>query len=386
MPIDFRPVILAGGSGTRFWPRSRRARAKQVLALEGGKTMIQRTLDRLTDPDRFTDPARVKTGDPVEALARPQDVWVITNEHLSGAICTQLDCVPAHQVVCEPAARNTAPAAGLAAFLIERLSPEAVIGIFPADHVIADEAGFVSTIRRAMRLAAAGDNMVVLGIEPTRPETGYGYIETGEACDDGVLRVRRFTEKPNLKKAEEFLAAGNYYWNSGMFIWGAHTLANAMRLHVPETAPLLEQIAAAWDTPEFERVFAELYPKCENISVDYAILEPRSALGEHHSRLYCIPAKFGWSDLGSWAALHEYRVERKSADEHSNVVDAAGSVVLNAQGNYVFSPEKLVALVGVNDLVVVETEDALLITTRHHSQDVGKVVKELAGRGQEKLI
>jgi mannose-1-phosphate guanylyltransferase len=368
MAIDFRPIILAGGSGTRFWPRSRRARAKQILALDGERTMIQRTVDRL------------------EPLAKPHDVWVITNAHLSGAICTQLDCVPEHQVVCEPAARNTAPAAGLAAFLIERLFPDAIMGIFPADHVIADEPAFVATIRQAMDLAAAGDNMVVLGMQPTRPETGYGYIETGEACDDGVLRVRRFTEKPNQEKAEEFVTAGNYFWNSGMFIWSAKTLANAVRELMPETAPQLEQIVAAWDKPEFERVFGELYPKCENISVDYAILEPRSARGEHHSHLYCIPARFGWSDLGSWTALHEYQVERKAADDHSNVLDASGSVVLGSSGNYVFSPDKLVALVGVQNLVVVETEDALLITTRDHSQDVGKVVKELAARGNEKLI
>lgn len=319
-------------------------------------------------------------------MAKPHDVWVITNAHLSDAICTQLDCVPQQQVVCEPAARNTAPAAGLAAFLIERLFPEAVLGIFPADHVIADNEAFVAIIRRAIDLAAAGDNMVVLGIEPTRPETGYGYIETGERYGDGVLRVRRFMEKPNRAKAEEFLSAGNYFWNSGMFVWSAKTLANAVRELMPETAPLLQEIVAAWDTPRFEQVFAELYPKCENISVDYAILEPRSARGEHHSNLYCIPSNFGWSDLGSWTALHEYLVEQKAADDHANVLDARGSVVLGSSGNYVFSPNKLVALVGVQDLVVVETEDALLITTRAHSQDVGKVVKELAGRGQEKLI
>jgi len=368
MAIDFRPIILAGGSGTRFWPRSRRARAKQVLALDGERSMIQRTLDRLAP------------------LAQPHDVWVITNSLLSGTICTQLDCVPERQVVCEPAARNTAPAAGLAAFLVERLSPDAVLGIFPSDHVIGDETAFVATIRRAIDLAAAGDNMVVLGIEPTRPETGYGYIETGAPCDDGVLRVRRFTEKPNQERAEAFVAAGNYYWNSGMFVWSAKTLANAVRELLPETVPLLEKIATAWGTPEFERVFGELYPQCENISVDYAILEPRSAKGEHHSHLYCIPARFGWSDLGSWTALHEYQVERREADPNDNVLDANGSVVLGSNGNYVFSPKKLVALVGVQDLVVVETEDALLITTRAHSQDVGKVVKELAARGDEKLI
>jgi mannose-1-phosphate guanylyltransferase len=366
--IDFRPIILAGGSGTRFWPRSRRARAKQVLALDGERTMIQRTLDRLAP------------------LANARDVWVITNSLLSGAICTQLDTVPEEQVVCEPAARNTAPAAGLAAFLMEKLHPGAVLGVFPSDHVIADEEAFVATISRAVQVAAAGENMVVLGIEPTRPETGYGYIETGSALEDGILRVRRFLEKPNAEKAEEFVAAGNYYWNSGMFVWSATTLANAVREYLPETAPLLEEITAAWGTPTFKKVFDELYPKCENISVDYAVLEPRSAKGETRSHLFCLPARFGWSDLGSWAALHEFQVEHKAADDAGNVMETAGAVVLNARNNYVFSPKRFIALVGVEDLVVVETEDALLITTRHHSQDVGKVVKELAARGHEELI
>ncbi|MGB6133065.1 MAG: mannose-1-phosphate guanylyltransferase [Acidobacteriaceae bacterium] len=371
--VAFCPVILAGGSGTRFWPRSRRARAKQVLALDGERTMIQQTLDRLTKPD------------PLLRLAKPEDVWVITNRLLSGAICTQLACVPERQVICEPAARNTAPAAGLAAFLIERQQPDAVLGIFPSDHVIADEPTFVALIQRAIALAAAGDNMVVLGLSPTRPETGYGYIETGETFEPGVLRVRRFTEKPNRQRADQFVAAGNYFWNSGMFVWSARTLAEAVRQHMPETAPLLAEIAAAWGTADFERVFAELYPKCENISVDYAILEPRSAQGEHHSNLYCLPARFGWNDLGSWTALHEYRVEQNEADAERNVVDARDTIALGAQGNYVYSPEKVVALVGVQDLVVVETEDALLITTRHGAQDVGKVVKELAARGHEDL-
>jgi mannose-1-phosphate guanylyltransferase len=366
--IDFRPVILAGGSGTRFWPRSRKARAKQVLALDGERSMIQRTVDRL------------------KPLAKAQDVWVVTNTLLSDTICAQLDPLPAQQVICEPAARNTAPAAGLAAFLLEKLHPGCVLGIFPSDHVIADEEAFLTVIRRAIQLATAGENMVVLGIEPTRPETGYGYIETGSKYEDGIVRVRRFMEKPNALKAEEFLAAGNYYWNSGMFVWSAQTLSNAVREYLPETAPLLEEIVAAWGTPEFDKVFAALYPKCENISVDYAILEPRSAKGETRSHLFCLPARFGWSDLGSWAALHEYQLERNGADEHGNVTDTAGNVVVNARGNYVYSPKRYVALVGVQDLVVVETEDALLITNRHHSQDVGKVVKELAARGHEELI
>lgn len=371
--IDFRPVILAGGSGTRFWPRSRRARAKQVLALDGDRSMLQQTVERL------------------HPIAPQSNVWVITNELLAGEIESQLPEVPRSQIVEEPVARNTAPACGLAAFLVEKSNPDAVIGVFPSDHVIGDEPRFLKIIERGVQLAASGDVMVVLGIEPTRAETGYGYIETGdigpEGLDDGALHVRRFTEKPSRNRAEEFVAAGNYFWNSGMFLWSARTLANAVREHLPETAPLLEEIASCYRTPEFERVFAKLYPKCENISVDYAILEPRSAKGEHFSRLYCIPAEFGWNDLGSWESLYEYQVGTRSrGDEEGNVAETNGIMTLDSADNYVYSPKKFVALVGVQDLVVVETEDALLITHRAHSQDVGKIVKELASSGQTELL
>ena len=286
----------------------------------------------------------------------------------------------------EPAARNTAPAAGLAAFLLEKQNPDAVLGIFPADHVINDEAQFLATLRQAIALAAAGDNIVVLGVQPTRAETGYGYIETGSDLEPGIARVRRFTEKPNLEKAEEFVAAGNYHWNSGIFVWGARTLANAMREHLPETSPLLEQIAAAHGTPEFSRVFAELYPECENISIDYAVLEPRSAKGEHRSHLYCLPADFGWNDLGSWAALYEHQLAQQPSAAAGNITESAGALPIDAHGNYVYSPDKFVALVGVSDLVVVDTGDALLITSRQHSQDVGKVVKQLVAHGRTDLV
>ncbi len=366
---EFRPIILAGGSGTRFWPRSRKSRAKQVLALDGERTMIQRTVDRL------------------QPISAAKDVWVITNDLLSNDICSQLDVVPREHVVCEPAARNTAPAAGLAAFLVERENPDAVLGMFPADHVIEDEAGFIRIIERAIEIASAGPNMVVLGVTPTRAETGYGYIETGDTMPDGELRVRRFTEKPNQDRAEEFVAAGNYHWNSGIFIWSARTLANAMREHLPETAPMLEEIAAAYGTPDFEKTFAELYPKCENISVDYAILEPRSAKGEHFSQLFCLPANFGWNDLGSWAALYEHKLGHgESIDEHNNVHETAGFLAVDARANYAYSPKKFVSMVGVEDLVLVETDDAILVTTLHHSQDVGKVVKELIARGKSELV
>lgn len=368
--VDFRPVILAGGSGTRFWPRSRRARAKQVLALDGERSMIQQTVERL------------------KPLAGQDRTWVITNEFLADEISDQLSSIPQSHILQEPVARNTAPACGLAAFLIERENPDAVLGVFPSDHVIGDEPRFLKALQRGIELAAAGDNIVVLGIEPTRPETGYGYIETGDlARDSAALHVRRFTEKPNLNRAEEFLAAGNYYWNSGMFLWSARTLANAVREHLPETAPLLESIAKAYATPQFDEVFRELYPKCENISVDYAVLEPRSAKGEHLSNLYCLPAEFAWNDLGSWASLYEYQLEtRLRGDGDGNVADCEGHLALEGANNYVYSPRKFVALVGVKDLVVVDTEDALLIVHREHSQDVGKVVKELGLSGRTDLI
>ena len=368
--IDFRPVILAGGSGTRFWPRSRRAHAKQVLALDGERSMIQQTVERL------------------KPIAGLEKTWVITNEYLAHEIADQLPGMPASQIVQEPVARNTAPACGLAAFLIERENPDAVLGVFPSDHVIADEPRFLKALQKGIAVATAGENIVVLGIEPFRAETGYGYIETGDLTkDDSALHVRRFIEKPNQNRADEFVAAGNYYWNSGMFLWSARTLANAVREHVPETAPLLEAIAAAWGTPAFDEVFRTAYPKCENISVDYAVLEPRSAKGEHLSNLYCIPAEFNWNDLGSWASLYEYQVEtRLRGDAEGNVADTTGHISIEASDNYIFSPRKFVALVGVENLVVVDTEDALLIAHRDHSQDVGKIVKELSITGRSELI
>ena len=368
--IDFRPVILAGGSGTRFWPRSRRARAKQVLALDGERSMIQQTVERL------------------KPLANLDKTWIITNEYLAHEIADQLPGLPAAQIVQEPVARNTAPACGLAAFLIERQNPNAVLGIFPSDHVIADEPRFLKALQKALAVAVAGENIVVLGIEPARAETGYGYIETGDlTSDDSALHVRRFIEKPNQNRAEEFVAAGNYYWNSGMFLWSARTLANAVREHLPETAPLLESIAAAYGTPQFEEIFRDVYPKCENISVDYAVLEPRSAKGEHLSNLYCLPAEFVWNDLGSWSSLYEYQHDtRLRGDADGNVADSGGHMAIDASDNYIFSPKKFVALVGVENLVVVDTEDALLIAHRDHSQDVGKIVKELSLSGRSELI
>ena len=364
--LNFCPVVLAGGRGTRFWPLSRKKRAKQLLALDGKQTMIQQTVARLLP------------------LAAAKKIWIITNDDLRPAIAKQLPNLPRAQILAEPAARNTAPAIGLAAFLLERNHPEAVIGLFPSDHVIGDQNRYRETLRRGIEIAAAGANIVVLGIRPNRAETGYGYIEAGSTFHDDVLRVRRFTEKPDAARAAEFVAAGNYFWNSGMFLWSARTLAGALREHLPRTAPLLEKIAASFGTRKFSATFRKLYPKCENISVDYAVLEPRSAKGEQAGNIFCLPAEFGWNDLGSWTALHEHHVAKSSPPE-GNLVAGSGVFLMNARGNYIHAPGKFVAAVGVNDLVVVETPDALLITTRQQAQDVGKVVKYLDEKKLHKL-
>src|SRR5260370_25157495 len=359
--------MQAGGSGTRFWRRSRGRLAKQVLALEGKQTMIQNTVERLLP------------------LGAEEAFWIITNEFSSEAIQNQLPGIPPQQIIVEPEPRNTAPAIGLAAFLLERLAPESIIGMFPADHVISDEKKFHKILRPPIQLAPKQGNIVVMGIQPTRAETGYGYIETGEKLDSELFRVTRFTEKPNQQRAEEFISAGNYYWNSGMFVWSAATLSSALREHFPESAPYLEEIAAAWGTKDFEKTFAQLYPKCENISIDYAVLEPRSAKGQHSSKLLCLRAGFGWNDLGSWAALYEHHAVQLK-DNGRNVLDGKDFYALNAAGNYIYAPKKFIDAVGVRNLVVVEPEDAILETTREHSQDVGKIVKYLTDKNKTDLV
>ena len=367
MPSNFYPVILAGGRGTRFWPLSRKKRAKQLLALDGKQTMIQQTVARL------------------RSLAAAKQFWIITNGDSRPGILRQLPKLPREQVVAEPVGRNTAAAIGLAAFILQRFDPDAVLGLFPSDHVIADNPRYHQVLQEGINIAAAGENIVVLGIQPNRPETGYGYIEVGSPSTGNARRVRKFTEKPNGERAAEFLRAGNFFWNSGMFLWSARTLTNAVAEHLPKTALLLEKIAGSYGTRAFASTLRRLYPKCENISVDYGILEPRSARGEQTSNIFCLPADFGWNDLGSWTALHEHHSSRQP-EKDGNLLSALGIFTLNASGNYVHAPGKFVAVVGVNDLVVVETEDALLITTRENSQDVGKVVKYLDEKKLKKLV
>jgi mannose-1-phosphate guanylyltransferase len=248
-------------------------------------------------------------------MAAPSRFWIITNDDLRSAIARQLPKLPAKQIIAEPAGRNTAPAIGLAAFLLLRQDPDAVLGLFPSDHVIADPPEYRATLNRGIEIAAAGENIVVLGIRPTRPKPATDTLRLALPIATGVsLRVRRFTEKPDLATARQFLEAGNYFWNSGMFLWRADTLANALREHLPNTAPLLEKIAAAYGTRKFGHL-PQAIPEMRKHQ--HRLRGPRTPLGQgkSQSRIFCLPSDFGWNDLGSWTALHEHHMSKRQTGD-----------------------------------------------------------------------
>ena len=351
---NYHGLILAGGRGTRFWPRSRRARAKQVLNFFGERSLIQQTVDRLAP------------------VIPPERLWVLTNDHLVDEIRRQLPGIPARQIVAEPAQRNTAPAIGLAAHMIASVDPQAVMGVFPSDHVISRDAAYRNLIRQALRAAAAG-SMVVLGIKPRWPETGYGYIEFGTK-GPGAMPVKSFREKPDLATAKKMLRAGRFAWNAGVFFWRAATLLDAMRRHLPRTATLLAGLPP-FGARDFAARLAEVYPHCENISIDYAVMEKAPGV------IGFAAGDIGWNDVGSWNAVYEL-----AAKDSAGNAARGETVFLESSGNYVDGGRKLVALAGVQDLVVVDTADALLVVDRKQAQKVGDVVKLLERLKRDEVL
>jgi mannose-1-phosphate guanylyltransferase len=361
-------LILAGGRGTRFWPRSRRRTAKQVLRLFGDRSLIQQTVARLTP------------------VIPPERLFVLTNDHLRDEIVRQLPDVPRRQILAEPAQRNTAPAIGLAAHILQSIDPDAVMGVFPSDHVIAKPREYARLVKAAFRSAAQG-NIVVLGIQPRWPETGYGYIQFPKSVKPGEttpLLVQRFREKPESPVARRDVAAGNFYWNAGMFFWRASVLLDALRMYLPRTASLLATLPKFGSGKTMPRAFAaklaEVFPLCENISIDYAVLEPASR--EACPPVVGIPAgDIGWNDVGSWNAVYEL----EARDAHGNAL-RSHALIQASSGNYVDADKKLVALLGVNGLIVVDTPDALLIADRSRAQEVGELVKRIELAGHEHLL
>jgi mannose-1-phosphate guanylyltransferase len=357
MPATYG-LILAGGRGTRFWPLSRRASAKQVLTFFENRSLIQQTVDRLAP------------------VIPPERIWVLTNHHVRDAIVRQLPGVPPRQILAEPAQRNTAPAIGLAARVLESLDPGAVMGVFPSDQVIGKPREYRRLLKPAIRAARQG-NIVVLGIQPRWAETGYGYIEFPRGVQPGSLdpsRVLRFREKPDAATAAKFVRAGNFYWNAGMFFWRASVLLDALRQFLPNTAALLDTLPP-FTSRRFAPRLREIFPQCDNISIDYAVLERAPNV------VGLAAGDIGWNDVGSWNAAYEL----EQRDDRGNVLKS-DTLVEDSTGSYVHAHGKLVALLGVRDLIVVDTPGALLIADRSRAQEVGELVKRLEKSGRDDLL
>ena len=360
-------VILAGGRGTRFWPRSRTRTPKQLLNIVGKKTMLEQTAARL------------------RPLIPAERIWTVTNTEQAAAVRKQAPAAARQRVLVEPQARNTAAAIGLAAIHARHLARgDALLAVLPADHYIAQPGKYREIVSAALDVAREPGRMVVLGIPPTRPETGFGYIERcGEpitAKGYPVFAVKRFTEKPALPVAAEYLASGKYHWNAGMFFWRVSTFLESLKSFLPKTHDALENLAGFIGKHDYERRLRAGYQRLENISVDYAVLEPATrTVGP--PQVFVIPAEIGWSDIGSWAAVYELRAQKNG----DNVLAGEGHM-LDAEGNFLWAPSKFVAAIGVRDLVVVETPDALLICSRDRAQEVAKIVKHLEEQKRKELL
>ncbi len=352
-------VIMAGGSGTRFWPVSRRKHPKQLLALFGKSTLLEQTVVRIA------------------SAIPPERIYIFTNKLLRAEIIRLLPQIPREQIVAEPAARNTAPTIGLAAHEILRHDPDGLMVVLPADHVIKKPAAFRRALRAACRCASTAGRSVILGIKPTRPDVGYGYVRFGRrggrAEGQEIYQVEKFTEKPTLPLARRYLASGKYRWNGGMFVWRASTLLRNLERHQPAMARSLAQIAQAGGVRS-GATLRRIFPRLEKISIDFALMQKIS-------NIFGVTGDMGWSDVGSWAAV--YDLHRK--DLHGNL-QPRHTIALNSRGNMIVSPRKLVVTVGVRDLVIVETDDALLVCSRGESQNVGKAVQELERRGMRGLL
>lgn len=354
-------VILAGGVGTRLWPRSRESRPKQFSDITGsGLTMIQDTAQRL------------------EGIVSGTGLFVVTGPGYVDLTLKQLPQMPASHLLVEPSGRNTAPAIGLACLHLRRESPEAIMAILPADHVILHADRFRAALRRAADVAQKGF-IVTLGIEPTFAHTGYGYIKRNELLStaDGLpaYRVERFLEKPMRVAAEQFLAQGGYYWNGGIFVSRADVMLNELARQSPEIYARLERIDAALDTVDARQTLEEVWPEMPSISIDYAVMEGAQ-------KVAVVPLKAGWNDVGSWDAL-ETVLEQ---DESGNSIARGEVLLLDSRDNIVYSDKRLVALININNIVVVDTGDTLLVGDKSNMQRVKDVVEMLRAQGRTELL
>lgn len=347
---------MAGGRGERFWPKSRNSCPKQFLSLTSdGETMIQKTVNRL------------------RTLVDAKDIFIVTNAAYTGLVKDQLPDVPAENILAEPCARNTAPCIAFAAAIIGRKYDDAIMLVLPSDHLIGYENIYIKTLKKAVAVAEQGKNLVTVGITPTYPETGYGYINFGEEKGD-AYPVERFVEKPDLPTAKKYLSSGKYLWNSGMFVWKISSIMANMKEFMPDVAEGAERIAASFGTPDFEEVLVREFTAFPSESVDFGIMEKASDI-------YTLPGSFGWDDVGSWLAVERIN----ETDENKNFI--SGDVIaVDAERTTVCGGKRLIAAIGTEDLIIVDTNDVLLVCSKNNTQDVKKVIAQLKENGRTELV
>lgn len=355
---------MAGGVGSRFWPRSREKSPKQLLEIINRNTMIQNTVKRISD------------------LIEAKNILIVTNKVQKPLVAKQIPQIPVENIITEPFGRNTAPCIGLASLFVRQNNPEAVMVVLPADHLMQDEEEFRRVLRLAIWVAYESRKLITVGIQPTRPETGYGYIQIVDQEEDkanpyverGVHRVKTFAEKPNVATAKQFLESGDFLWNSGMFIWRADAILGEIEHLLPEMYQELSKIDDAVGTEKYEHVLETCYRIIRSISIDYGVMEKARDV-------YVIKGSFGWSDVGSWDEV--YRVSGK--DENNNSVTGK-TFLQNTKNSLIYAGDKFVATIGVDDLIVISTDDAVLVCKRGMSQDVKEIVDYLRRKQMNDLL
>ncbi len=348
-PMKKTALIMAGGRGERFWPKSRQNLPKQFLSLtDDGKTMIQLTVERILP------------------LVDIQDIYIATNRAYKALVREQLPGLPEENILCEPVGRNTAPCVGLGAVHMQKKYGDAVMMVLASDHLIKYTSIFQATLNDACEVAQAGENLVTMGITPDTPETGYGYIKfLPDRALGHALKVECFVEKPDLETAKEYLASEQYLWNSGMFIWKVSTILDNIARYLPDTCAGLKRIQAAIGTPDEEAVLEKEFTAFKSESIDYGVMEKAEDI-------YTLAGSFGWDDVGSWLAVERI----KSSNEFNNVLE--GNVVtVETQSTIIQGRDKLIAAVGLEDMIIVDTEDALLVCEKNHAADIKKVLELL---------
>ncbi|MCR5240385.1 MAG: mannose-1-phosphate guanylyltransferase [Prevotella sp.] len=336
-------VIMAGGIGSRFWPMSTPQCPKQFLDITGsGRTMIQQAYDRFA------------------GIIDVNNLWVVTSKDYKDLVQEQLEGINPQHILLEPCMRNTAPCIAYVSWKIQKEDPEAVFAVVPSDHLVLKVDEFQKVMKHGFDFVAEGDRILTLGMQPSRPETGYGYIEQGDEECDGIFKLKSFREKPELKTAIQYLQEGGYTWNSGMFLWSAKTIVNELRTHVPEIAEIMDQIVPAMFTEQEQETVNRLFPDCTKISIDYAVMEKTD-------KAYVIPAEFGWSDLGTWGSLHTL----SEHDENNNAVIGNNVKLVETSGCMVRMPQdKQVVIQGLKDCIVAEHNNTLLICQLSEEQRI----------------